>query len=200
LEKHHMSQQQLEKGLHEKIEDLLRSCMKGQLSIADYTAMREQMVADQLQQRSNPEQALPLVQPIVPSRPAPSATSAAVRTRSYRPSKKAEETEPKPSSTPLIERMLGLQGSAHRNPFRVGSTWNPQHQEILRNHNPHLAKALQAQALNRHEVEKPIHLPETLHNPWMYGSQYSIALQSQIAKANPELALKMQAECRRMGQ
>jgi hypothetical protein len=194
-----MSQQQLEKGLHEKIEDLLRSCMKGQLSIADYTAMREQMVSEQMQQRANPEQAVSMAQPIVPSRPALPATSAPVRTRSYRPSKQAE-TEPKPASTPLIERMLGLQGAAHRNPFRVGSTWNPQYQEILRSHNPHLAKALQAQALNRHEVEKPIHLPETLHNPWMYGSQYSIALQSQITKANPELALRMQAECRRMGQ
>jgi hypothetical protein len=194
-----MSQQQLEKGLHEKIEDLLRSCMKGQLSIADYTAMREQMVAEQMQQRANPEQAVSMAQPIVPSHPTPPATSAPVRTRSYRPSKQAE-TEPKPASTPLIERILGLQGVAHRNPFLVGATWNLKHQEILRSHNPHLAKALQAQALNRHEVEKPIHLPETLYNPWMYGSQYSIALQSQITKANPELALKMQAECRRMGQ
>jgi hypothetical protein len=196
-----MSQQQLEKGLQEQIEDLLRSCMKGQLSIADYTAMREQIVAEQMQQRTNPGQAIPVTQPIPLSRPVQPPTSAAVRTRSYRPSfKKAEETVKTFASTPQVERILGLQGAVHHNPFVIGSTWNPHHQQILKNHNPNLARALQAQALNRHESSEAIKLPEILHNPWMYGAHYSLNLQSQITKANPELALRMQAECRRMGQ
>lgn len=188
-----MHQQQLEKELQSTIEDLLRSCMKGQLSIADYTSMREQLVTQHSQRLVNPEQAVPLMRPVL------SPTPVAVRTRSYRPSQKAEPVK-KFVSTPQVERILGLQGAVHHNPFVIGSTWNPQHQEILKNHNPHLARTLQAQALNRHEVTEVVDLPETLNNPWMYGPHYSLVLQSQITKANPELALRMQAECRHRGQ
>jgi hypothetical protein len=188
-----MRQQQLEKELQNTIEDLLRSCMKGQLSVADYTSMRERLVEEHTQRIANPDQALPLIVPSLPQAPVP------VRTRSYSPSKKSESVQ-KFISTPHVERILGLHGATHRNPFVVGATWNLQHQKILKSQNPQLARTLQAQALNRHEATQTIHLPETLHNPWMYGPHYSLALQSQITKANPELALRMQAECAHQGQ
>lgn len=188
-----MSQQQLEKELQTTIQDLLRSCMKGQLSIADYTTMRERLVAEHSQRLVNPERAVPLARPALPLTPVPN------RTRSASPSIKSQTGE-KFISTPQVERILGLQGAVHHNPFVLGSTWNLQHQQILKNHNPHLARTLQAQALNRHERPEVVDLPETLENPWMYGSHYSLVLQGQITKANPELALRMQVECRRSGQ
>ncbi len=188
-----MIQQQLEKELQNTIEDLLRSCMTGKLSITDYTSMRERLVAEHTQRIANPDHALPLTVPSLPKAPVP------VRTRSYSASKKSEAVQ-KFISTPHVERILGLHGATHRNPFVVGATWNLQHQQILKDQNPHLARTLQAQALNRHEAGKMIDLPETLHNPWMYGPHYSLTLQSQMTKANPELALRMQAECAHQGQ
>lgn len=184
-----MVQQQLEKELQNTIEDLLHSCMTGKLSIADYTLMRERLVAEHSQRIANPDQAPLLTVPSLPK---------AVRTRSY-PSRQPEAVK-KFASTPYVERILGLHGAVHHNPYVVGTTWNPQHQQILKDQNPRLAQTLQAQALNRHEAGRMIDLPEILHNPWMYGSHYSLALQDQITKANPELALRMQAECHHRGQ
>jgi hypothetical protein len=187
-----MIQQQLEKELQNTIEDLLRSCMTGQLSVTDYTSMRERLVAEHTQRIANPERALPLTVPSLPKAPVP------VRTRSY--TAKQPEAVKKFIPTPHVERILGLHGAVHHNPFVVGATWNLQHQQILKRQNPHLARTLQAQALKRHAAEALIDLPETLHNPWMYGSHYSLTLQSQITKANPELALRMQAACAHCGQ
>lgn len=185
-------QQQLEKELQNTIEDLLRSCMQGKLSVADYTSMRERLIAEHTQRIANPEHALPLTVPSLPKAPV------LVRTRSY--TSRQPEAVKKFIPTPYVERILGLHGATHRNPFVVGATWNLQHQQILKDQNPHLARTLQAQALKRHEAETMIDLPETLHNPWMYGPHYSLTLQSQMTKANPELALRMQAECAHRGQ
>jgi hypothetical protein len=98
------------------------------------------------------------------------------------------------------ERILGLQGAEHRNPFHPGEHWNVQHQKTLRRNNPRLASSLQKQALNRAEINhlSPA-LPEYLPNPWLYGPHYSLAHQQHIQAASPTLAIRLQLECLRMG-
>jgi hypothetical protein len=99
------------------------------------------------------------------------------------------------------ERILGLRGAVHHNPFHPGEHWSLQNQRTLRKINPRLAAQLQAQALKRVDSNHvSTALPAFLPNPWIFGPHYSVAQQTQIQNASPTLALQLQMECVRMGQ
>lgn len=69
LEKKSVLKQELEKELQDMIADLLHSCVIGELSIVDYIAMRENLLAQHTQPRVNPDQSAPLTRPSQPSAP-----------------------------------------------------------------------------------------------------------------------------------
>jgi hypothetical protein len=188
-----MQTRSLDDEMHVRIEQLLRSLVNGQLSVNEYTEMRSQLVQQFEWLRSHPE-----------AGPLPSVTPP---TNPDRPWKRIETPAPGPlprhcsvAPTVEVERVLGLNGTVHHNPYMPGPHFNRAHQQILKRNSPRLARALHSAALGRHDEAGTPPQPDHFHNPWLYGRHYSLARQHEIEHANPMLALKLQAECRRLGQ